>query len=270
MMKATTSNVCSRPPACCVLGSRIDSVNYATAVDIMVQWAVGQESRYVCAAPVATIMEGHDSDEFRKVLECSDLTTPDGMPVVWTLRLLGVSTASRVYGPDLTLELLGAAEREDLPVGFYGGSQTAIDNLKGFVGKRFPRLRVVYAFSPPFRTVTPEEDERYVAEINASGARILFVGIGSPRQERWMSSHRGLVRSVMVGVGAAFDYFAGTKRQAPRWMRNAGLEWLFRLMCEPARLMHRNLKHNPRYLFLAALQIVGITRYDASRRTLHP
>ena len=141
-------------------------------------------------------------------------------------------------------------------MGFYGGTQETLDRLLDVVGKRFRRLRVPYAYSPPFRPLTPEEDAQVVEAINESGARILFVGIGCPKQERWMAAHRDRVRAVMLGVGAAFDFLAGAKPHAPRWMQTAGLEWLFRLLTEPRRLWKRYLKHNPRFLVLFARQLL--------------
>jgi len=247
---------------CFPLGHRVDATSYSDAVEMILDWARRGESRYVVAAPVATLMEAHDTAELRNVLAHSDLTTPDGMPVVWALRLLGAPHASRVYGPDLTLAVIAAAERENVAVGFYGSSETAILRIRDFVCRNYPRARLAYAFSPPFRTPTPEEDARFVEQINSSGTKILFVGTGSPRQELWMRSHRGPVRAVMVGVGAAFDYIAGLKKQAPLWMQSRGLEWLFRLAQEPRRLLVRNLKHNPRYAILLALQVLGLRSFD--------
>ena len=247
---------------CFPLGHRVDATNYSDAVETILRWARRGESRYVVAAPVASLMEAHDTPEFRDVLAHSDLTTPDGMPVVWALRMLGAPHASRVYGPNLTLALIAAAERANVPLGFYGSSEAAIRRICDFIRGKHPQARLVYAFSPPFRTPTPEEDARFVDEINSSGARILFVGTGSPRQELWMRCHRGSLGVVMVGVGAAFDYIAGLKKQAPEWMQSRGLEWLFRLIQEPRRLLVRNLKHNPRYAVLLALQVLGLKSFD--------
>jgi N-acetylglucosaminyldiphosphoundecaprenol N-acetyl-beta-D-mannosaminyltransferase len=187
----------------------------------------------------------------------ADLVTPDGMPLVWGLRLLGCKQASRVYGPDLTPVILERAASEGLAVGFYGASPQVLDRFVQVMTERFAKLRVAYAYSPPFRDLTPEEDQRVVQEISESGARILFVGIGNPRQEYWMAAHKGRVQAVMVGVGAAFDFLAGAKPQAPRWMMRHGLEWLFRLATEPRRLWKRYLKHNPRFVVLFALQLLG-------------
>jgi N-acetylglucosaminyldiphosphoundecaprenol N-acetyl-beta-D-mannosaminyltransferase len=201
-------------------------------------------------------MESYDSEEFRGVMNAADLVTPDGMPLVWALRLLGRRDATRVYGPDLTPMLLQKAEEEGVPVGFYGAAQWVLDRLLAAVRARYPKLKIAYAFSPPFRPLTREEDDNVVSAINASSARILFVGLNSPKQDKWMAMHRGKVQAVMVGVGAAFDFLAGSKKQAPRWMMPIGLEWLFRLCTEPRRLWKRYLKHNPRFVVLFAAQFL--------------
>jgi N-acetylglucosaminyldiphosphoundecaprenol N-acetyl-beta-D-mannosaminyltransferase len=206
-------------------------------------------------------MEAYDSAEFREIMNSADLVTPDGMPLVWALRLLGARHATRVYGPDLMLHILEAAAREGLPVGFYGADPRTLGMLTENVRRRVPALRIAYAFSPPFCPLEREEDESIVREIEASGARILFVGLSTPKQERWMAAHRGRVDAVMLGVGAGFDFLAGTKPQAPRWMMRAGLEWLFRLLTEPRRLWRRYLRHNPRFAVCFALQAAGLRRF---------
>jgi len=175
--------------------------------------------------------------------------------------LLGVRGATRVYGPDLTPIVLGAAEQAGVPVGFYGASPHVLAKLLAVVRRRFPRLQAPYAYAPPFRPVTPEEDEAIVRAIHDSGARILFVGLSTPKQEYWMAAHRGRVPAVMLGVGAAFDFLAGVKPQASRWMQGAGLEWLFRLITEPRRLWRRYLRHNPRFVAFFALQLLGLRRF---------
>ncbi len=239
-----------------ILGVRVSAVSYADTVAMILDWAQLRESRYVCLGTVNQVMESHDSAAFREVMNQADLVTPDGMPLVWGLRLLGERSASRVYGPDLMPLVLERAEREGIPVGFYGASQQVLDQLTAIVRARYPKLRIAYAFSPPFRPLTLEEDMQVVGAINASEARILFIGLGNPKQEKWMGAHRGQVRAVMVGVGAAFDFLAGSKKQAPRWMMPLGLEWLFRLCMEPRRLWRRYLRHNPRFLWLFGRQLL--------------
>jgi N-acetylglucosaminyldiphosphoundecaprenol N-acetyl-beta-D-mannosaminyltransferase len=191
----------------------------------------------------------------------SDLVTPDGMPLVWGLMLLGRKNATRVYGPDLTPQILSHAERLRIPVGFYGGSPSTLARLGEVVRDRFPALTIAYSYSPPFRSLSPEEDEAVVKAINSSGARILFIGLNTPKQDFWMAGHRNRVASVMIGVGAAFDFLAGSKPQAPRWMMRIGFEWLFRLVTEPKRLWKRYLKHNPRFIALFGLQLLGLRKF---------
>jgi N-acetylglucosaminyldiphosphoundecaprenol N-acetyl-beta-D-mannosaminyltransferase len=239
-----------------ILGVRVDATTYEDAARRIVEWARAGESRYVCCASVNNIMEAHDSAEFREVTNRADLVTPDGMPLVWVLRMLGVRGATRVYGPDLTPMVLAAAADAGIPVAFYGGSAPVLGELVRRVKARFPGLEVAYAESPPFRPATAEEDERTTRGIAESGARIVFIGLNTPKQDWWMSAHRGRVAGVMLGVGAAFDFLAGSKPQAPRWMQRSGLEWTFRLATEPRRLWRRYLKHNPRFAWLAFAELL--------------
>jgi len=243
-------------PSRSLLGMRVDATSYADAAARIVAWASEGASKAVAVATVNNVMEGHDDPSFRDVMNQADLVTPDGMPLVWGLRLLGVSSATRVYGPALTPVVLREAERAGLAVGFYGSSQQVLDRLLAVVHQRFPSLEVVYAVSPPFGDSSPEEDQRTSDEIAASGCRILFVGLGCPKQERWIVAHRDRIEAVMLGVGAAFDFLAGTKKQAPQWMQRWGLEWVFRLVTEPRRLWRRYLRHNPRFVALFGAQVI--------------
>jgi N-acetylglucosaminyldiphosphoundecaprenol N-acetyl-beta-D-mannosaminyltransferase len=239
-----------------VLGSRVDATSYDDAAERILGWARAGQSRQVCVAAVSTIMIGHDEPAFREITNRADLVGPDGMPLVWALRLLGVRQASRVRGTDLMTAVLSRASRAGIPVGFYGGAPSVVASLVNRVRTRWPGLDVSYACSPPFRELSLHEDERIVGEIAASRARILFVGLGCPKQERWMDAHRERIPAVMIGVGAAFDFLSGTKPEAPLFMQQAGLEWLFRLSTEPRRLWRRYLTQNPRFLWLIAGQAV--------------
>jgi N-acetylglucosaminyldiphosphoundecaprenol N-acetyl-beta-D-mannosaminyltransferase len=207
-------------------------------------------------------MEAYDSPVFTLIMNEADLVTPDGMPVVWGLRLLGVKEATRVYGPDLMLEVLDMAGAEGVPIGLHGGSPETVQRLTKVLSVRFPQLQVPWVCSPPFSQDCSELDEAQVNEINQSGAKILFVGLGSPKQERWIAAHRGRIQAVMIGVGAAFDFLSGSKAQAPRWMMRMGLEWLFRLISEPRRLWKRYLKQNPRFVVLFAMQLLQGMKLD--------
>ncbi len=246
-----------------MLGTLVEATAIPVATGRTLNWAHQAQSRYICFATVNNVMEAYDSPEFRRVMNGADLVAPDGMPLVWGLRLLGCKGATRVYGPDFMPMVLEAAEREGLPVGFYGGAPETLERLLRYVRGRFPSLKTAYTLSPPFRPLTPEEDEEVVRAINEAGVRILFVGLSTPKQDCWMAAHKGRVNAVMLGVGAAFDFLAGTKRQAPRWMMRMGLEWLFRLGAEPRRLWRRYLKHNPRFVVLFAMQLLGLKKFPA-------
>ena len=238
-----------------ILGTRIDATSYEQATRQIVDWAGQAGGHYVCAANVHMLMEAHDDASFRDAVNRAALVTPDGMPLVWVMRRLGVRDQQRVYGPDLTLHAARAAAEQNIPIGLYGGTPQTLARLADGLKLLFPGLRIVYAFSPPFRALTVEEDAQVTSEIVRSGTQILLVGLGCPKQERWMAAHQDRIRAVMLGVGAAFDIHAGEKPQAPAWMQSAGLEWLFRLASEPRRLWRRYLYHNPRFVVLVLLQM---------------
>jgi N-acetylglucosaminyldiphosphoundecaprenol N-acetyl-beta-D-mannosaminyltransferase len=223
-----------------VLGMRVDATSYEDASQRVVRWAYDGRSAYVCVATGA------------------DLVTPDGRPLVWALRSLGVRDATQVRGTDLTTHVVERAAREGIPIGLYGGTPDLLKTFVRILERRYPGVRVVCQIAPPFRPLTPEEDETVTKEIVSSGARILFVGIGCPKQERWMEAHKDRIPAVMIGVGAAFDFHTGRVRQAPGWMQAAGLEWLFRLLMDPRRLWKRYAKHNPRFVVLFLRQLLGL------------
>jgi N-acetylglucosaminyldiphosphoundecaprenol N-acetyl-beta-D-mannosaminyltransferase len=253
-----------------VVGMRVDATSYEDAIGRVMTWAAGNESRAVAIATVNNVMEAHDDPTFASVMAACDLVTPDGMPLVWALRALGIQRPTRVYGPELTPKLLARAARDGVPVGFYGGTEGVLAALRARLDRELPSLQVVYVHAPPFRPLTTEEDAEVVDAIVASGCRILFVGIGCPKQERWIVEHRSDVPAVMLGVGAAFDFYAGQKRQAPGWMQRNGLEWVFRLATEPRRLWKRYLRHNPRFVVLFAAQLARTSvqrRRTTERRT---
>jgi N-acetylglucosaminyldiphosphoundecaprenol N-acetyl-beta-D-mannosaminyltransferase len=239
-----------------VLGMRVDGTNYEHAATEILGWASHGESRYVCIATVNNVIEAHDNPAYQRVMEAADLVTPDGMPLVWGLNLLGVRGATRVYGPDLTPILCQRAAASGIPVGFYGSTPEVLADLTANLARRCPGLRIAYAASPPFMPQTPEEDAAVRERIDRSGVRLLFVGLGTPKQELWMAANSGALRAAMVGVGAAFDFIAGHKRQAPNLLQRLGLEWLFRLVNEPRRLWRRYLYRNPRFVVLFAAQLL--------------
>ena len=231
-------------------------LTYASAAKQVCSWAMAGESRYVCVSNVHMLMEAFDDEGFSSVLREADLITADGMPIVWSQRLLGHREASRVYGPQLMLRVCEVAAATRLPVALYGGTEATLELLRTALQTRIPNLEITFALSPPFRPLTQQEDDDIIQRIRRSGARIVLVGMGCPKQELWMAAHRPAIPAVMLGVGAAFDFIAGTKPQAPQWMQDAGLEWSFRLWTEPRRLWRRYLYHNPRFVFQLLRQLV--------------
>jgi len=212
--------------------------------------------KYVCVANVHMCMEAYDSPEFNAVVDNADLVVPDGVPIVWSLKALGEKTATQVRGSDLLLHLCKEAEKSGTSIGLYGGTPESLLDFKSFLKREYPALKIAFSSSPPFRELTTAEKNSYVEEINQSDVRILFVGIGCPKQEKWMAEHHDKLSCVMIGVGAAFDFFSGRKKHAPLWMQKNGLEWLYRLASDPRRLWKRYLKHNPRFIYHFGKQFI--------------
>jgi N-acetylglucosaminyldiphosphoundecaprenol N-acetyl-beta-D-mannosaminyltransferase len=240
-----------------IIGMRLDATSYEDATERIVTWAKAKVGKRVCAANVHMVMETYDNPKFADVVNHADLVTPDGMPLVWGLRALGVKAAARVCGPYLTLSVCEAAARAKLPIALYGGTEQSLADFTAFLGANYPGIEIACQISPPFRALTPAEDAAYTAQIVASGAQILFVGIGCPRQEIWMAEHQDRIPAVMLGIGAAFNFHSGHVKHAPNWMQIVGLEWLFRLLMEPRRLWKRYFKQNPRFIFLFLKQLLG-------------
>jgi N-acetylglucosaminyldiphosphoundecaprenol N-acetyl-beta-D-mannosaminyltransferase len=232
-----------------ILGMRVDGTTYAETSEAIVDMGRARSGGMVCVATVHMVMEAFDDPAFRRIVNSADRVTPDGVPLVALLRRLGIPRAQRVYGPSLTPSVCERAEALGLPIGFYGGTPEVLDSLLRELAARFPKLRVPFAFAPPFRPLSQSEDAAVVDAIEAADVAILFVGLGCPKQERWMAAHREKLRCAMVGVGAAFDFIAGRKSQAPHWLQRLGLEWLFRLLSEPRRLWRRYLIGNPRFVY---------------------
>jgi N-acetylglucosaminyldiphosphoundecaprenol N-acetyl-beta-D-mannosaminyltransferase len=238
-----------------VLGVRIDVLAWAEAVDRLLGWARERQSRYVAVCNVHVVVTASGDADDRRVIDGADMAVPDGAPVAWMLRRLGFAGQPRISGPDLMWSLCARCAAEGLPVYFYGSTEATLAALETRLHQAFPDLPVGGSESPPFRVLTAEEDAAAVAHINASGARIVFIGLGCPKQEFWMAEHRGRVHATMIGVGAAFDFHAGTVARAPRWMREHGLEWLHRLVSEPRRLWRRYLVTNTLFILGAARQL---------------
>jgi N-acetylglucosaminyldiphosphoundecaprenol N-acetyl-beta-D-mannosaminyltransferase len=245
-------------PRANILGVRVSATTMEITLRTIEAWIARHESYYVCVTGVHGVMESWRDVNLRHIHNTAGLVTPDGMPLVWLSRLMGFRQVERVYGPDLMLMVCGRSAQQGYRHFFYGGAPGVAEKLASRLRSRFPGLQIAGVYSPPFRALTPEEDEAVVERINAAKPDIVWVGLSTPKQERWMSEHRGWLNApVLIGVGAAFDFHAGLKRQAPHWMQKNGLEWLFRLVMEPRRLWRRYLINNPWFLWLVLLQALG-------------
>lgn len=231
-----------------VLDSHIDAISWDDALSRVVAWAGQRQSRYVAFCNVHSVVTASRDAQFNTVLDQADLVLPDGAPLAWALRREGFEKQQRINGPDLMWRYLAVAERLGQSVFFYGSTDDTLDKLRARILAAFPKLKIAGMLSPPFRSLSAEEDQLDIAQINASGANVVFVGLGCPKQEAWMHAHRGSIRAVMLGVGAAFDYHAGTIQRAPKWMQKIGMEWFHRLCSEPRRLAKRYFVTNTIFL----------------------
>ncbi len=240
------------------LGVPVNAVQIPDAIEAMSRWIdAGGVARYVTVTGMHGLIEAQDDLELRRIFQSADLVVPDGMPLVWVGRLRGHNLRRRVYGPEL-METFCAETGPAYNHYFYGGGPGVAERLAYTMSERHG-IRVAGWYTPPFRDLTPEEDEEVIEAIDSSGAQIVWVGLSTPKQERWMAAHRDRVQAqVLVGVGAAFDFLSGTKSMAPRWMREHGLEWFYRLVTEPTRLWRRYLIGGARFLVLIAReQVLG-------------
>ncbi len=239
-----------------VLGAKIDALSWDDALARVTSWGAAHESRYVCICNVHSVVTATLDPEFMKIVNEADMATPDGAPVAWALRKLGSPEQQRISGPDLMWKYLQLAQSLDQSVYFYGSTEATLAKLRAAIKRKFPLLRITGMHAPPFRALSPQEDEAEIDIINQSGANIVFVGLGCPKQEKWMAAHRGRINAVMIGVGAAFDYHSGVVRRAPLWWQQHGLEWLYRLGSEPRRLFKRYMVTNTLFVFGFARQLI--------------
>jgi N-acetylglucosaminyldiphosphoundecaprenol N-acetyl-beta-D-mannosaminyltransferase len=239
-----------------VLEAFIDALSWDDAIARIVNWGAAHESRYVCICNVHSVVTTTRDVEFKIAVNNADMATPDGAPIAWALRQLGHPAQERINGPDLMLKYLAEAERLDQVVFFYGSTDATLAKLRTALATQFPRLHIGGVYSPPYRPLSREEDEKIIDIINRSAANVVFVGLGCPKQEKWMAEHRGRIHAVMVGVGAAFDYHAGIVKRAPLWWQRHGLEWLYRLGSEPRRLFRRYMITNTLFVFGFVRQFV--------------
>lgn len=239
-----------------VIGAPIDALTWDQAINRISSWSRARDSRVVCICNAHSVVSARQDPNFAQVIREADMATPDGAPVAWMLRRLGHAQQQRINGPDLMWRYLEHAQLRGESVFFYGNTESTLAKLRVRLLAAFPALNIAGAISPPFHALTADEDAAIVEQINASGAGVVFVSLGCPKQERWMAEHRGRVKAVMIGVGAAFDFHAGTTKRAPSWMQNGGLEWLHRLLSEPRRLAKRYVVTNTLFILAAARQLI--------------
>jgi N-acetylglucosaminyldiphosphoundecaprenol N-acetyl-beta-D-mannosaminyltransferase len=251
-----------------LLGVRVSALDLPMAVE-RIEAAVRDRQRgFVCICGAHGLVDSQSDAVLKDAYNKATLVTPDGMPLVWELRRRGYGWAGRVYGPDLMLELFGRGMRHYL----YGATDDTLQRLTRRLKARFPDAQIVGYLAPPFRPLTPDEEKDVAERINEARPDIVWVGIGAPKQERWMAQMRGrLDAPMLIGVGAAFDFHAGLQKQAPEWMQRSGLEWAYRLLSEPRRLWRRYCRVVPGYLYLLALQRSGLRSFpvDATAGTRH-
>ena len=211
-------------------------------------------SGYVCLVNVHMFIEAQMSQPFLHVVNNATIATPDGMPIAWALKFLYGIKQPRVAGMDLLPDLLARAEASETPVFFYGSTEKMLTATRKHLQTTYPRLQVAGTVSPPFRALTPEEDEEHVRTINNSGAKLIFVALGCPKQENWMNRVTGRINGVLIGVGGALPVMVGEAKRAPKWMQNSGLEWVFRLLQEPKRLWKRYLSTNLSFIKMLVME----------------
>jgi N-acetylglucosaminyldiphosphoundecaprenol N-acetyl-beta-D-mannosaminyltransferase len=231
-----------------VIGTPVDVLSWSDTVSLIFDWARRRVSRTVCVCDVHSIVHALRNDAHAEAIRSADLVTPDGAPVAWMIRRNGHPAQERISGPDLMWACCRKAASLGTGIFLYGTTPNTLQHLERRLREAFPTINVAGAISPPFRILSPEEDAAIVDRINRSGAQIVWVGLGCPKQEAWMRAHRGRVKAVMVGVGAALDFHAGVVKRAPLWMQRNGLEWFYRILQDPQRLAKRYLVSNTMFI----------------------
>jgi len=245
-----------------VLGVGISVLDLSTALAAIADAVKARRKGYICVTGVHGVMEAQADPGFKAILNRAFLCTPDGMPMVWAGKLNGHPEMTRVYGPDLMLDVCAWSEKSGCRHFFYGGAEGVAELLAEKLKVKFPGLIVTGTFTPPFRALSPEEEKKLQEHIRVSQPDILWVGLSTPKQEKFMAEYLPkLDVTLMLGVGAAFDFHSGRVRQAPRWMQRSGLEWFYRLCCEPRRLAKRYLRNNPLFILKFSSQLLGLKKY---------
>ena len=247
-----------------VLGVGISVLNLKSALAAIAAAVREKRKGYICVTGVHGVMEAQTDDAFKKILNDAFLCTPDGMPMVWAGQLNGHREMRRVYGPDLMLDVCAWSEAIGAKHFFYGGADGVAELLAQKLKAKFPKLQVAGTFTPPFRALNTDEEKSLAEQVRAAGPDILWVGLSTPKQEKFMAEYLPkLDATVMIGVGAAFDFHSGRVKQAPRWMQRSGLEWFYRLCSEPRRLAKRYFRNNPLFVLKFFSQLSGLKKYPS-------
>lgn len=243
-----------------VIGFSVTALPFAAQIKLILEWASSHTSKVVCVANVHMLIEAYWYPEFSSVLKSADLVTPDGMPLVWMMKLMGMREQNRVAGMDILLSLCQLAPARNISVFFLGSEATILEKMKMKLEQQFPDLQIAGMDPLPFRPLTREENAAIIQKIHASGAGLVLLSLGCPKQEYWMHQHKGKIQAVMIGLGGVFPVVAGVHKRAPLWMRNVGLEWCYRLIQEPRRLWIRYLRTSPSFIWLALRQLLTLKR----------
>lgn len=246
-----------------ILGVQVSAVNMKVAIQVFDYWIASKQKNYVCVTPAHSVMDCVNDPSLYSLFNGSGMTVPDGMAIAWLLKLKGEKDIERVAGSDLMETVLSYSSQKGWKHFFYGSTPETLKKLSTYFENQYPETQIVGTYSPPFRDLTKDEEESIIQKINAVKPNFVWVGIGSPKQEQWMAKHLDdLSASVLVGVGAAFDFLSGEKPRAPLWMQKMGLEWLFRFIIEPKRLWPRYRLY-PRFVFLVFLQLLGLWKPES-------
>jgi N-acetylglucosaminyldiphosphoundecaprenol N-acetyl-beta-D-mannosaminyltransferase len=266
----------SFPPVINIIGSPVTALPLQKQIHTILEWALKRNSRFVCVANTHMLVEAYRDPDFWHLLRSADLITPDGMPLVWMMKLLGLQSQDRVAGMDILTHLCKQAPEKDIPVFFVGSQSEILNRMKQRLEIDFPNLTIAGMEPLPFGSTAPKEDLSIIQQINNSGAKVVLVSLGCPKQEYWMAKHKHKINAVMIGLGGVFPIYAGIHRHAPKFFRSSGLEWLYRLLQEPKRLWKRYATTIPIFIWLAIKQLwteiiqqmspkkidVGIKSYD--------
>jgi len=244
------------PPTRHVVGFPVTALPFQAQIELILQWANQRFSKVICVANVHMLMEAHSNPAFGSILANADMVTPDGMPIVWLMKIMGDRDQDRVAGMDILMALCHQMSFQQTSIFFVGSEPSILNKIRQRLHQEFPKLKIAGMEPLPFRPLTLEEDEAIVQKINASGAGVILVSLGCPKQEIWMSQHQGKVRAVMIGLGGAFPVYAGVHKWAPLWIRQTGFEWLYRLIQEPQRLWRRYFVTIPPFIYLAVKQVL--------------